>query len=280
MRAHDLIETKEVARKLGISHDLVLLTMEAMVEVTKNCNIDLENVITEDKKYGYLLTQTGFYILIDVLLDEKDYKFNGMVNFLFDRSGTKCRRKCYYKNGRFHRKNKPAVIEYYEDGELMCEKWYKNGEYHREDGPADISYHKNGKVSSRRWCIENNFDSKNVPTCIGYHENGKVESVTWYKDNKYHRENGPANIWFDEHGNITCEEYVVNGVYHREDGPAEICYYENGKVEYWYQRGHGIHREDGPAIIEYDEDGNIINQKFYFNNVEINELQQIIMATK
>lgn len=42
--------------------------------------------------------------------------------------------KIWYKNGKYHRKGEPAVI--YSNGTKM---WYENGKLHREDGPAFIN---------------------------------------------------------------------------------------------------------------------------------------------
>jgi len=62
--------------------------------------------------------------------------------------------KCWYKEGKYHRLNGPAII--YPSG---LKYWYKEGKLHREDGPAV------------------NFPS-------GHKE--------WYKEGKYHRLDGPA----------------------------------------------------------------------------------------
>jgi len=39
----------------------------------------------------------------------------------------------YFKNGKYHRENGPAII--WPNGD---KEWYLNGRCHREDGPADI----------------------------------------------------------------------------------------------------------------------------------------------
>ena len=36
-----------------------------------------------------------------------------------------------------------------------------------------------------------------------------------------------------------------------------------------------LHREDGPALIRYDKNGNIVEEKYYFNDVEIVDEFQI-----
>lgn len=73
--------------------------------------------------------------------------------------------KHWYKNGKFHRDDGPAVIA--PEG---TKKWYQNGRLHRDDGPAVIHY------------------------------NGTKE---WYQNGRLHRDDGPAvinadgtNYWF------------------------------------------------------------------------------------
>ena len=50
--------------------------------------------------------------------------------------------------GQLHRENdQPAVIKYYENGEILTEEWYLNGRTHREnDQPAVIKYYENGEI--------------------------------------------------------------------------------------------------------------------------------------
>ena len=46
-------------------------------------------------------------------------------------------------------------------------------------------------------------------------------------------------------------------------------------VKYYYKNNE-LHNTDGPAIIEYDENKNIINQKFYLNGKQIDELTILV----
>lgn len=43
-----------------------------------------------------------------------------------------------------------------------------------------------------------------------------------------------------------------------------------------YYKNNELHNTDGPAIIEYDENKNIINQKFYLNGKQIDELTILV----
>lgn len=89
----------------------------------------------------------------------------------------------YYKNGKEHREDGPAIE--YDNGDY---EWYCNGMLHRENGPA-IRFH-NDKTNKTR--------------------------LSWYINNELHREDGPAYIdedgdfhWFLRGEMITQEEYNV-----------------------------------------------------------------------
>jgi len=75
--------------------------------------------------------------------------------------GTKKIYREFYKlNGKRHRENGPAMIWYYENGNIEIEEYYINDEYHREDGPAYIRYYKNGNISNERYCINDKYLTK------------------------------------------------------------------------------------------------------------------------
>lgn len=65
---------------------------------------------------------------------------------------TETSRKTYHGNGNIH--------------EVF---WVVNGRKHREDGPAHIEYHENGKVKRMRW-----FDRGVLLRDYCYDENGLV----------------------------------------------------------------------------------------------------------
>ena len=136
----------------------------------------------------------------------------------------------YYDDNVLHRKNKPAIIEYYYNGNIEKEIYYNNGKIHRKNGPAIILYHRCG------------VDNKN--------------EVFYYCNDELHREDGPARIkYFDN--KVTLEEYYYHGKLHREDGPAIICNSLNdGKtIKKKYYKNDRLHNDNGPAIIEYNESG-------------------------
>ena len=78
--------------------------------------------------------------------DERPDNFTGIVEYNGD--------KYWYKNGKCHREDGPAVE--YTNGDKL---WYKNDQLHREDGPA-LEY-----VNGNKY---------------------------WFKNGKLHREDGPA----------------------------------------------------------------------------------------
>ena len=63
----------------------------------------------------------------------------------------------YYIKGtnKLHREDGPAIIHYYENGNIEEEYYFINGKSHREDGPADIWYDKNGNIQSEWYYINN-----------------------------------------------------------------------------------------------------------------------------
>jgi hypothetical protein len=108
----------------------------------------------------------------------------------------------WYKHGRLHRLDGPAVID--EEGHMA---WYKDGQLHCLSGPAKIDAYDSRK---NRWYKNGEFHRLDGPA---YTEGGKEY---WYKDGQLHREDGPAII---DLRSGRCEWYK-HGVIHREDGPA------------------------------------------------------------
>ena len=83
----------------------------------------------------------------------------------------------YYKDGRVHRDNGPAIINYNSDGTIAKEEFYNDGYYHSNSGPS---------------IKEENYEV--------YHHYGKR-----------HREDGPAVVHKDKEGNVIKEEWWING---------------------------------------------------------------------
>ncbi len=154
----------------------------------------------------------------------------------------------WFKNGKLHREDGPAVIDPY-----GTQEWWKEGEWHREDGPAIIYpdgrqwWYKEGKryepsVKEIEAYERKMKTSKTNKIKNGLHTDSDGTQV-WYKEGERHREDGPAIILSDG-----MQRWFKEGEFHREDGPAII--YPDGRQE-WYKKGE-LHREDGPAIIYPD----------------------------
>lgn len=98
--------------------------------------------------------------------------------------GTRWYEKWCLLNGRFHRLDGPAVVDYYEDGvKVAYEAWWSNGKQHCRDRPA----------------------------IVNYYEDGTVEYEGWYRDDKLHREDGPAVTACHRDGSVKYQEWWLNG---------------------------------------------------------------------
>ena len=98
----------------------------------------------------------------------------------------------YYKDGKLHREDGPAVIK----GKIQ--EWWLNGVRHREDGPAAT------QGSFEEWFLNGKYHRVGGPAII----EGKYQA--WYQNNKMHREDGPAVIDGTRHG------WYLNGVKYEE----------------------------------------------------------------
>ena len=126
-------------------------------------------------------------------------------------------------------------------------RFYKGGRLHRDDGPAVIwsdgqkEWWVNGIMASIY--LSNNDD-------ITGRNNGGVR--IWLKGGEQiHRVSAPALIEYDENDKVTGHEWYLNGECHRADGPAIIDSY-NRFIAYYI---HGYrHRLDGPAVVNQQDD--------------------------
>ena len=51
--------------------------------------------------------------------------------------------------------DKPAYVEYYNDGSISCKIWYKKGKRHREgDKPAYMNHDREGNILNKGWYKE------------------------------------------------------------------------------------------------------------------------------
>lgn len=190
--------------------------------------------------------------------------------------------KYWYKNGKLHKKDGPAV-EYPNGGK----EWWLYGMKHRDDGSAveypndTCEYWKNGKLitnndlkQKKLMCILENS------VCGINRKNGNIyychekENKEGKKSKEFHRENDPA-IEMANGDKYWCQ----NGEFHRKNAPA--IEYNNGD-KFWYKNGK-LHRLCGPAVEyagggkEYWLEGERVTKvriEKYIKSPKENDLQQ------
>lgn len=119
----------------------------------------------------------------------------------------------YLKDGRKHRIDGPALIEYgvirKTNGTLVSviksEEWFIEGGHHRIDGPA-VTTIKSDAVH-QAWFVDGKIHRVDGPAAVTTHESGWIEE-DWYQNGKRHREDGPAE----------GDNYYIKG--HRYDKAA------------------------------------------------------------
>ena len=213
----------------------------ALVRYNKHGNVKFEEYYVNGEYREDGPAVIGFYLSGEIRFEEyysKDIDNDEPTRIEYSRKGSIIVKE-WEVNGKYHRKDGPAVIRYYSSHgvlKILGEYYFIDGKSHREDGPADFSYYGNGIIAIEGYSI----------------------------DGKSHREDGPADIKYFKNGKIHMATYMVDDKYHRLDGPAHIEYYENGQIlEEDYYVNDELHRLDGPAIIEYHEDGRIKCEKYY-----------------
>ena len=206
----------------------------------------------------------------------------------------------YIIDGKFHREDGPAVTSYTSNGFKYEEEYRINGCLHRDNGPALINYDYGGKVLYENYYKNGKMFRENGPTSIAYDEYGNIERELYYKDDKLHREHAPAVVCYFKDGKVRKLEYFIDGelknldsnivqetyygfgkiyerVYEASDNKNGSLYIErknaNGTLKYQlYKYKNNNHRLDGPAEIYYDSNGEVIEEKYFINDVEYDVL--------
>jgi len=75
----------------------------------------------------------------------------------------------YWINNKLHREDGPAVIVYYEDGQIKRIEYWVNNQLHKLDGPAFIWYKENGTVEEESYFVDGKryFDIFLYSTAVG-----------------------------------------------------------------------------------------------------------------
>ena len=163
----------------------------------------------------------------------------------------------WWKNGERHRDgDKPAACEWYENGNPRLQEWFKNGEVHRHgDKPAYYWWSKDGKINVRKWFKngKKHRDGDKPAVCIWY-ENGNLDLQVWWKNGKRHRDGDKPTYceWYGN-GNLKWKQWWKNDKLHRDgDKPAHCEWYENGKIKLreWYKNGKRHRDGDKPAYCK------------------------------
>jgi hypothetical protein len=94
--------------------------------------------------------------------------------------------------GRFHKDDGPAVLEYNAHGVAIREMYYCHGDLHRDDGPAHIARSIEGLVIKKTYY---DHGKKNRADGPARSERLLVTGTQWhwyYRDDEVHRAGGPA----------------------------------------------------------------------------------------
>jgi hypothetical protein len=174
----------------------------------------------------------------------------------------------WYTNGKYDRKDGPATIAHFKNGNTALEVWYKNGVKHRDSGPAETQYYENGNKGIETWYVDGKLHRVDGPTVVTYYENGNKKTDEWcINDRHKHRYYSIVNNYNRSYRSQT--EVKVDGEgYHREDGPAYIEYYENGnkKYEAWYWYGSRSPNNLNISKVWYNMDGTVEDSDKAYND--------------
>jgi hypothetical protein len=183
------------------------------------------------------------------------------------------RLRTWKKDELLHRTDGPALIKYYQNGNIKIEKWYQNGKrIHDDVNPCVIDYYPSGNIKFNIFYRNPDLDE---PAFIAYYDNNgnTIEGEMWGNELPKHRDHDmPALIKYDINGNIILEQWYQNGLLHRVGQPASIKYNRHGNVvmEIWALNDF-IHNTEGPAIIYYNNHGGITRLKWFINGLEMTE---------
>ena len=131
------------------------------------------------------LSRDAFRVQIMFFKDGKRIENNDYPGAMFFDKDLKLSKKYYFdKDGKFSRKNGPAVIHYRKNGDIEVEKWFNHGKLHREEGK---------------------------PAVIAYDDNNIVRKEIFYVNGKRTNLFGPSEIYYDEYGKSIKKMYFKYG---------------------------------------------------------------------
>src|SRR5690606_12480390 len=89
----------------------------------------------------------------------------------------------YYQHGKLHRDNdKPAVIKYKHNNELIKIEYYKNGKQYTPEirKPFIVEHHSNGNISYELYLEPTKWEDHYIFTILTYHSNSKLRTKEEY----------------------------------------------------------------------------------------------------
>ncbi len=218
----------------------------------------------------------------------------------------KIKEQHYYINGVLHNKDKPAIVILYENGNVKEYHYYTNGFLYNGDRPAKITYYENKCIESEEYYIifedkfikdgiektttYNHLFREDKPAVIEYHENKIIKREVYYVLFKTNIDDSFTRMYRNSTDTIATTEKLDNPIIkshrdifitatskiHREHLPAIIEYYPNGKIqkEYFIENGKKHRIGNNPAVVTYDIHKVIIDEEYYINGIEIENIQK------
>lgn len=231
---------------------------------------------------------------------EKNIEKKNVITKYFINAPDVIRKKTWINSeGKIHRDDKPAVIEYDENGNILVKIWYQNGLKHRNNNkPALVEYDKENNKITKMWYQHGKLhrdndepayikgDPKSSPVYKQWYMNGKLHRendepasyqitkikiyMLWYKDGHRYRANDkPTEVTTTLDNQLLMEAWInSNGEQSRIGGPSIILYNENGDVvqENWFIDGKPYNRNGEPDVVEKHNNGLIKSKRWYSNN--------------
>lgn len=234
------------------------------------------------------------------------HRLDGPAEIWYNYEG-KIMEERYYLNGLFHRIDGPAIYVF--DWSNMAKKyvWYKNGKIHRDDGPAEYKINVNTGVLMSEVYYKNGIQTRSngLPAVTKRYKNGTLNKVVYELNGRKHREDGPAVIHYRKSGKILKQSFFVKG---KVDNTRKYyCeeFYANGKLKKVSQlldQHHSItkkfyndgitvrklvcmkdskkHNPFGPSEAEFNEKGEIISEKYFLEDKELDDFRFMIIAAR
>ena len=192
----------------------------------------------------------------------------------------------YFHNNRIHRleNDKPALINYYPEGNIKSEMYFMNGNLHRVADTEGRVADTEGRVADTEGRVADTEGRvADKPATIRYRKNGEIKYHAYYVNGELYREDKPAYIEYYssrecDGSKIKSEHYYLNNKLHRgvviedhrsdtESKPSVIKYYPNGLIQHeLYYKDNKIHRDNNlPAKIFYRTCGAIMCQAYAIN---------------